>query len=67
VWNSEESRSQGRYYYVPIIQELLEEGFVVHLHTKVIIESLDNPVYYEPNPYTDLMKKFQGSFLIEGL
>ena len=65
VWNSEETRSQGRYYYVPIIQQLLEEGFVVHLHTKVIIESLDNPVYYEPNPYTELMKKFQGNFLIE--
>ena len=31
----------------------------------MIIESLDNPVYYEPNPYTELMRKFQGNFLIE--
>lgn len=65
VWNSEENRSQGRYYYVPIIRELLKEGFVVHLHTRAIIESLDNPVYYEPNPYTELMREFRDSFLVE--
>ena len=65
VWNKEEQRSQGRYYYVPIIEDLLNAGFVVHLHTKALLESLDNPVYYEPNPYTRLLLKFPNSFIIE--
>ncbi|MGQ9856943.1 MAG: hypothetical protein ACUVQF_09415 [Fervidobacterium sp.] len=65
IWDNNEQRSQGRYYYVEIIDELLKEGFVVHLHTKALIESLDNPIYYEPNPYSVLLEKYPKSFFIE--
>lgn len=65
IWNRNEQRSQGRYYYVEIIEKLLKEGFAVHLHTKALIESLDNPIYYEPNPYSTLLKKYPKSFFVE--
>ena len=65
VWNKNESRSQGRYYYVPIIKELIQKDFVVHLHTKALLESVDNPVYYEPNPYSQFLSEYPNNFIIE--
>jgi len=65
VWDKNESRSQGRYYYVPIIKELIQEDFVVHLHTRALLESLDNPIYYEPNPYSQLLSEYPNNFIIE--
>jgi len=65
VWDKNESRSQGRYYYVPIIKELIQEDFVVHLHTRALLESVDNPVYYEPNPYSQMLSEYPNNFIIE--
>jgi hypothetical protein len=65
IWDKNETRSQGRYYYVDIIKDLLKAGFVVHLHTKTLIKSLNEPVFYENNPYFELTKLFQNSFFIE--
>lgn len=65
IWDPKETRSKGRYYYVDIIEKLLKAGFVVHLHTKAIIKSLDEPVFVRDNPYMRLEKKFPGRFFIE--
>jgi hypothetical protein len=65
IWDKNETRSQGRYYYLDIIEDLLKASFVVHLHTKAIIKSLDEPVVIKDNPYTMLAKKYRGQFLIE--
>jgi len=65
IWKKSEVRSEGRYYYLGIIKRLLEAGFVVHLHTKAIIESLDNPIVHKENPYTELQEKYKNKFFIE--
>jgi hypothetical protein len=65
IWDKNESRSRGRYYYVDIIKELLQAGFSVHLHTKFLIKSVNEPVFTQNNPYYDLKKQYPESFFIE--
>lgn len=65
VWDKNESRSPGRYYYLDIIEKLVKEGFVVHLRTKYIIKSLDEPIFTQNNPYFELARKFPKNFFIE--
>ena len=65
VWDENESRSRGRYYYLDIIKKLVKAGFVVHLRTKYIIKSLDDPIFTPANPYYDLAKSYSKNFIIE--
>lgn len=45
--NKEDKRSGGRLYYYDTINDLLNSGFVVHLHTKQIIPFNDENQYEE--------------------
>lgn len=65
IWDPKETRSSGRYYYVEIIEKLLKAGFIVHLHTRIIIKSLDEPILARENPYTRLEKQYPNRFFIE--
>lgn len=65
VWDKNESRSSGRYYYVDIIKELLKAGFVVHLRTKFLIKSVDEPIFSPDNPYFEMAREYPESFKIE--
>lgn len=55
----DEQRSGGRLYYVDIIETLLKAGFVVHLHTKMIIPNKDGC-----NLYAELAQR-DNNFIIE--
>ncbi|MGC9772391.1 hypothetical protein QQE94_08600 [Fervidobacterium pennivorans subsp. shakshaketiis] len=65
IWDKNETRSRGRYYYVDIIEELLKAGFTVHLHTKALIKSVNEPIFEKDNPYFKLKQRYQNSFFIE--
>lgn len=68
VWDKNETRSFGRYYYVDIIENLIRNGFIVHLHTNNIIKSSDEPISYlqdKNNPYFKILISNPGSFFIE--
>ena len=55
---STDKRSGGRLFYIPMIEELLRAGFVVHLHTGAIVE------YEGKNPYKELAEN-NSDFVIE--
>lgn len=55
----DELRSGGRLYYINIIEDLLNTGFVVHLHTKMIIPNKDGR-----NLYVELAQR-DSNFIIE--
>lgn len=57
--DSSDARSGGRLYYIPIIQELINSGFVVHLHT-LSIEVSQNGI----NSYELLQQKYPTAFYI---
>ena len=46
-----DKRSGGRLYYIPLIEKLLSNNIIVHLHTNTIIE------YNGYNPYIELSQK----------
>lgn len=53
------ARDQGRYYYLDMIQQLLDAGVVVHLHCA----QFNN--YKGVNRYQELAEKKKGQFIIE--
>ena len=58
--DSTDERSGSRLYYLPKIREMIEAGFVVHLHTKRIINDKNGI-----NQYKRLEESSNGSFIIE--
>jgi len=53
-WDPSEARSGKRYFYLPLIKELVSRGIVVHLHTFRIIKKIDEPIESKNNPYNKL-------------
>lgn len=51
TYGSTDSRANSRFNYVSIVEELLEAGAHVHLHTNAVYESVDVPVCSPENPY----------------
>lgn len=64
IWDPTEERSASRYYYIPLIKNLLKHNIVVHLHALKIIKNLDNPIESNENPYYNLAAK-SDNFYIE--
>lgn len=56
-----DKRSGFRYYFVPLIKELVERGINVHLHAIKIVESAS----FSENPYRQLVES-TGRLFIEG-
>jgi hypothetical protein len=69
IWNKNETRAASRYYYLDLINELYENGFVVHLHTGSIVKdrnffrTLLKIRSGSDNPYEKLAK--EGKLIIE--
>ncbi|MDD5014031.1 MAG: hypothetical protein PHW73_02870 [Atribacterota bacterium] len=53
-WDPSETRSGKRYFYLPLIKELVSREIVVHLHTFRIIKKIDEPIESKNNPYNEL-------------
>ena len=57
IWDPTESRSGKRYYYLPMIKNLINEKIHVHLHAFKIIKKGEEPIFEKNNPYYNLAKK----------
>lgn len=55
IWDPSEKRSASRYFYLPLIKELIEQGIHVHLHALKIIKNNDEQSS-NSCPYQDLAK-----------
>lgn len=53
IWDPSEKRSAARYFYLPLIKELIEKEIHVHLHALKIIKNLEEQSG-DINPYQDL-------------
>lgn len=58
--DSKDSRSGSRLYYIPMIREFVEKGFIVHLHCLNIVND-QNGV----NQYEQLREQYPKNFVIE--
>lgn len=54
-------------YYVDLIENFLNLGFMVHLYTRKIIKSFSEPITEKMNDYSLLYSKFGGRFNIYDL
>jgi len=57
IWDPTESRSGKRYYYLPMIKNLINEKIHIHLHAFQIIKKCEEPILEKNNPYYNLAKK----------
>lgn len=65
IFDKNDTRDANRYYYIDVIEKLINNGFIVHIHAKQIVQSTANPIYVKDNPYEKLT--LTGKVFIEDL